>query len=139
SGATSLTAAHLRRAILEALAIDDGLRQTLLTAPYGDPLAHHLAKYVRGFMLPAGDALSAPGKPYPEIHWTMTFKDGIPDTPGMTAVAVEDNVTPILADGARVTNLRIEAWAQRGIGDGGTIRADPVEWKVSRPPSPDSA
>ena len=135
-GTRDLTAKYLRRAILEHLAIDDDLRRALLSHPYNDPLAPHLSKYLRGFMLPDGEQLSAAARPYPEIRWAMHFEDGVPDSPETTAIKVLDSFTPVIANNAKVSNLHLEVWALGGIGDAGSLRADPPIWKVSGPAAP---
>lgn len=133
---SKLTAGYLRQALLETLTIESGFRQTLLSSPFNEPLALHLAKYLRGLILRSTGSFNAPGRPYPEILWVMKFRDGVPDSPEKVGIVVDDQITPSLSPDAGIANLRIEAWAQRGVGDAGSIRVDPVTWRITKPREP---
>ncbi|MFZ5557224.1 MAG: ComEA family DNA-binding protein [Pseudomonadota bacterium] len=131
---TERVASFLRKAILETLALDHGVRETLLALPYSKALALHLAEYMRGLLLTPRGVLGPPHGLYPDIRWVKVFRDGVAESLDRDAVEQANQVTICGGpDGMRVANLNFEAWAQRGVGDAGRVSAaEPQAFQVSR-------
>jgi hypothetical protein len=106
-----MTAAYLRKAILDLVKIEEAHREILLNAPYKDPLGNWpVVKYVRGQLLGDSDSLAAKGNEYPILSWKSTIKSAKLLKSGEYDFKFEDKLTPQLGEGISFKSKRFQVW-----------------------------
>jgi len=94
------TAAYLRKAILDLVAIEEAYRDTLLTTPYNVPLGYWpVVKHIRGQLLGDSDNLASKGNEYPKMSWRSTIKSIEVSKSGEYDVNFDETLTKHLGDG----------------------------------------
>lgn len=105
------TAANLRKAILDLVAVKEGYRDILLAAPYNVPLGNWpVVKYMRGQLLGDSDILTAEGNEYPILSWRSTIKSVDFSELGEYFIKFDETFTARLGDRIRFQPKTFEVW-----------------------------
>lgn len=105
------TAACLRKAILDLVAIEEAYRDTLLATPYNVPLGNWpVVKYIRGQLLGDSDNLASKGNEYPIMSWRSTIKSVEFSKSGEYDVKLDETFTVHLGDGISFQRKSFEVW-----------------------------
>jgi len=105
------TAAYLRKAILDLVAVKEGYRDILLAAPYNVPLGNWpVVKYMRGQLLGESDTLAAEGNEYPILSWRSTIKSVDFSASGEYVIKSDETFTARLGNGISFQPKSFEVW-----------------------------
>lgn len=105
------TAACLRKAILDLVAIENAYRDILLATPYDVPLGNWpVVKYIRGQLLGDSDNLASKGKEYPIMSWRSTIKSVDFSESGRYDVKSEETLRARLGNGISFQRRSFEVW-----------------------------
>lgn len=105
------TAACLRKAILDLVAVKEEYRDILLATPYNVPLGNWpVVKYIRGQLLGDSDDLAAKGNEYPIMSWRSTIKSVEVSESGEYVVRFDESLTARLGDGISFQQKSFEVW-----------------------------
>ena len=107
-------ASHIRSAIFEIAGINESIVGQLTSDPYDSPReSFPLSRFVRGKLTGAGDALAAPGNPYPRLDWQETIESISRNPDGSYRVTPTATITPRLAEGVQFAGGSYEVWGPR--------------------------
>jgi len=105
------TAACLRKAIFDLVAIEEEYRDILLATPYDVPLGNWpVVKYIRGQLLGDSDGLAAKTNEYPIMSWRSTIKSVDFSESGEYVVKFEETLKPCLGNGISFQRKSFEVW-----------------------------
>jgi hypothetical protein len=105
------TAAYLRKAILDLVAVKAGYRDVLLADPYNVPLGNWpVVKYMRGQLLGDSDVLAAEGNEYPILSWRSTIKSVDISKLGEYVIKFDETFTARLGNGICFQPKAFEVW-----------------------------
>lgn len=111
SGVRQRAAACVRREIFEIAALEEGIKEKLLSEPFREPLGDRtLVKYMRGKLLGNGDNLAKPGNAYPILRWTSSIKSPGLDSAEKMQIELNECYQTEFADGIGFKPVRFEVW-----------------------------
>ncbi len=107
------TAAYLRSAIIDLVAINGEDRTTLLQAPFDSPqpLAG-FTKYLRGRLLGDANNLAAAGQEYPLMRWQTRIKSFKMMDEHKCSMDLDETFTAVLGEGVQFRLGSVEVWRE---------------------------
>jgi hypothetical protein len=120
------TAQYLRRAILDMLNLEGGVRERLLGADFNEPRGPvALVRYLRGTLSGPAKGLAMSDQLYPLMQWRGGIKSVTRGEDGKYSFAADEGFTAMLGQGVTFTPGTYEIW------DGSSIKELPKTPTVS--------
>jgi len=101
-------AEHLRRSILDELALDPADFASLMSAPYSTPGHLRTTKAVRGTLVCRDEQLAASGEAYPYLEWKTNLREVPNESADDLTFKMDDTFTGHFADGVVCRLSKIE-------------------------------
>jgi hypothetical protein len=106
-----ISAAHLRRAIVQLSGVSEPAASQMQSEPYATPIiGFAVTKYLRGKLRGSGNP-AASDQRYPSLTWQTDIKGLRPRAEGGYHLQWNENITPKLGPEVHLTDIRIELWS----------------------------